>query len=676
MSKLCYGCMKMKTQSPICEHCGYNENVPNYPHQLPIGTVLRDQYVVGKVLGQGGFGITYIGWDQSLENPVAIKEYYPSSFVTRDASKSLSVTGVGGNAMDQFFQNRDQFLKEARVLAKLTDVPGIIRVHNLFKENDTAYIIMEYAEGIDLKRYMRMRERTLTVPEVLAVMRPVMEALKVVHDGGMIHQDISPDNIMIQSNGKAKLLDFGAVREVFSTDGGQSQTGESVMKQGFAPMEQYSRKGGMGPWTDIYALCATMFYCLTGRVPNSAPERIIGNENVDWKQVEGLTETQIAVLEKGMAIVPEQRISSIQELYNGLFGDLTAMTGFRATEFSVVQPAAPAEPAKEPAPVKEPAAPAPAPAAPVKEAPEQSSPAASYPSHTISLEETPAEKPAPQPEAPPAPTPKPEQKPETGKAPAEQKTEGKKKNKLIPILIGVVACVAAILLITTVSEPKNGLVEEENGIYYYVEDVPQTGWQTIEDQKYYFNDDGLMQTGWQTIYDKKYYFDNDGVMLTGLQTIDGKKYHLGSSGDMQTGWKVMNDQNYFFTSDGIMATEWQTINEKTYYFGTDGIMRIELQTIDGKKYHFGSSGVMQIDTWKTIGDQKYYFTSDGTMATQWQIINGKNYYFGTDGVMRTGQQTIDGKQYYFGGGGIMHTGWKKINGTYYFYGKDGVLQQH
>ena len=671
MSKLCYGCMKMKEQSPICEHCGYNENVPNYPHQLPIGTVLRDQYVVGKVLGQGGFGITYIGWDQSLENTVAIKEYYPSGLVNRDAAKSLSVSGIHDNAMDLFYQNRDNFLKEARVLAKLTDVPGIIRVHNLFKENNTAYIIMEYADGIDLKRYIRMREQTLSVAEMFAVVRPIMDALRVVHDAGLIHQDISPDNIMIQSNGRAKLLDFGAVREVFATDGSQNQSGESVMKQGFAPMEQYSRKGGMGPWTDVYALCATMYYCLTGRVPNSAPERIIGNENVDWKQISGLTEAQIAVLEKGMAIVPEQRIRSIQELYLGLFGDQqTSMTGFRsATEFSVVQPAEPAPAVSEtPAPAAAPEAPAQPREPAQKEAP------AAYPSHTITLDTPAEEKPEPAPKQP-------EQKPETGTAAAavkEKKNPAGKKNKLIPVIaIAAVLCIAVIFLTQGAAKPKNGFIEEENGIYYYIEDVYQTGRHIIEDKNYYFNADGVMQIGWHTIEDKQYYFETDGVMqINQWKTIDEKIYYFTSDGSAATEFKTIDEKNYYFDSDCIMVTGWKTIKNGKYYFDSDGVMQTGLKTIDGKKYYFGSGGVLQVDAWKIIDNQNYYFISDGTMATGWQTIEEKTYYFGSDGVMRTGQQTIDGKDYYFQSGGAMHTGWKKINGTYYYYGKDGVLIKH
>ena len=375
MSKLCYGCMKMKNNSPVCEHCGYNENVPNYPHQLPIGTVLKDQYIVGKVLGQGGFGITYIGWDQYLETPVAIKEFYPNAYVSRECSVTQNVTCIADTVKDTFQHNRSRFLREARVLAKLSNVPGIVRVHNLFSENSTAYIIMEYVEGIDLKRYLRMRGQTLTVEEMLHVMQPVMKALMQIHKVELVHRDISPDNIMIQPDGTAKLLDFGAAREVVDADQGKEmpQSTEAILKHGFAPIEQYRRRGSLGPWTDVYSLCATIYYCLAGKVPADAPERVMGDDNVNWAQIPGLTDQQRAALEQGMAMLPEKRIASVQELYQALYSRT-------ATEYSTSrsQVRSEAQPKPEPKPEPQPE-PKPEPEPVVKD----------YPVGTLALEEEP-----------------------------------------------------------------------------------------------------------------------------------------------------------------------------------------------------------------------------------------------------------------------------------------------
>ena len=321
MTKRCYGCMKLKNNSPICEHCGYNENVPNYSHQLPVGTVLKGQYTVGKVLGQGGFGITYIGWDDALEAPVAIKEYYPNSLVTRECTLSMEVSCTSRDAEDLFQRNRERFLKEARMLARLQNVPGIVRVHNLFRENNTAYIVMEYVDGINLRDYIRSLGRPLSVGQTLAVLQPVMEALTKVHEAELVHRDISPDNIMIQRDGSPKLLDFGAAKEVIDANVEKNlpQSTESILKYGFAPIEQYQRRGNLGPWTDVYALCATAYYCLTGTVPADAPERMIEQAEVNWNAIPGLTENQAAAFARGMALLPKDRVASIQQLQQALY---------------------------------------------------------------------------------------------------------------------------------------------------------------------------------------------------------------------------------------------------------------------------------------------------------------------------------------------------------------------
>ena len=285
-----------------------------------MGTKLHGQYTVGKVLGQGGFGITYIGWDDNLDIPLAIKEYYPSGIVSRDNSYSLEVTSTGYNT-EIFQNNRERFMREARAMAKLTGIPGIVKIYNYFPENNTAYITMEYVQGTDLKRYIKMQGRPLTPKETFAILRPVMDALSKVHEAGLVHRDISPDNIMIQRDGQAKLLDFGAVREVKDADVAKnlSRSTESILKHGYAPIEQYQRRGNLGPWTDIYALCATVYYCLTQDVPPDAPERMIELAEVAWEKIDGLTEKQMEVFRHGMALLPRDRIISIDQLRQELF---------------------------------------------------------------------------------------------------------------------------------------------------------------------------------------------------------------------------------------------------------------------------------------------------------------------------------------------------------------------
>ena len=323
MAKRCFGCMQLKENSPVCEHCGFNENVQNESHQLPMGTVLRQQYMVGKCLGQGGFGITYLGWDLHLDIPVAIKEYYPNSIISnRDTTQTYALTGVAPNMMDLYVSTRQRFLREAKVLAKLRNIPNIVQVHNFFEENNTAYIVMEYVKGIDLRRYMNMRGGRLSVEETLAILRPVMEALARVHDCEIVHRDISPDNIMMMADGTAKLLDFGAVRNIESMDADQDlqHSTEAILKHGFAPMEQYQKRGALGPWTDEYAMCATVYYCLTGRVPPDAPQRMMEDVHPAWEKIPGLSSSQRMVLEKGMSLRGKDRYPNVRELMAALYG--------------------------------------------------------------------------------------------------------------------------------------------------------------------------------------------------------------------------------------------------------------------------------------------------------------------------------------------------------------------
>lgn len=321
MGKTCYGCMKEKTSSPVCEHCGFDERQRNERHQLPIGIVLRQQYVVGRVLGQGGFGITYIGWDMNLDMPVAIKEFYPGSMVSRDCTIQTEIHCYT-NARAAYEDSKNRFLREAKALARFREVPEIVHVQNFFEENGTAYIVMEYVQGTDLRNYLRSAAVRPTVQEVLEILRPVLQALATVHQAGLVHRDISPDNIMLLPNGKVKLLDFGAVREVgnAAVDKELTHATQAILKHGFAPLEQYQAKGALGPWTDIYALCATIYYCATGKVPPEAHERMMEDIPIAWSSVPGLTGQQTDTLEKGMALMPRDRIGSAQELYEGLYG--------------------------------------------------------------------------------------------------------------------------------------------------------------------------------------------------------------------------------------------------------------------------------------------------------------------------------------------------------------------
>ena len=318
MEKLCLGCMQMKKDAPVCNHCGFDERKNNLSHQLPIGTILQNQYLVGRVLGQGGFGITYIGWDQHLSIPVAIKEYFPSGVVQRHAELGTRVSCNNGEAPEVFAKHRERFLKEARTLAQLSDIPEIVHIKSFFGCNDTAYIVMEYIEGTTLKAHLRQLGHPMTEHEVLTIMEPVVNALQKVHDHGLIHRDISPDNIMLPKSGGVKLIDFGTVR--YMDDSGKSKSTETVLKPGFAPMEQYITRGNIGTWTDVYALCATFHYLLTGKIPEEAMVRLDGDGTLPLlrkRQDVSLWLTEI--LEKGMQVRISHRLQTVAELYQLLY---------------------------------------------------------------------------------------------------------------------------------------------------------------------------------------------------------------------------------------------------------------------------------------------------------------------------------------------------------------------
>lgn len=270
MERRCMGCMELYEETlERCPHCGYMHGTPAKEayHILP-GSLLAGRYIVGQVLGFGGFGVTYIGYDQVLQQKVAIKEYLPSEFATR-MPKQEDVTIYSGEKEEQFLAGREKFVEEARRLAKFQSQPGIVQIYDCFETNRTAYIIMEYLDGISLKEKLE-RDGAMTVEESMPVIMAVIGALKSVHAAGILHRDISPDNIYLLKNGRTKLLDFGAAR--FATTK-HSRSLSVIIKPGFAPVEQYRSRGDQGPWTDVYALAATFYNMLTGQVPEDAMER-------------------------------------------------------------------------------------------------------------------------------------------------------------------------------------------------------------------------------------------------------------------------------------------------------------------------------------------------------------------------------------------------------------------
>ena len=242
---LCYNCFQNRPAEPgPCPHCGFDPAAAHrYPLALPCGSILAGQYLVGRALGQGGFGITYAARDLKEQTGVAIKEYFPEGLAMRTAG-TTHVSSGGPQQEEGFAYGKEKFLEEARTLARFNGHPGIVGVRSYFEENGTGYFAMERLDGINLLQHLKDAGGTLPWEAACGLLLPVLEALDVVHAAGIIHRDISPDNIFLCRDGSIKLLDFGAARYVFSE---KSQSLSVILKHGYAPAEQYSRRGRQGP---------------------------------------------------------------------------------------------------------------------------------------------------------------------------------------------------------------------------------------------------------------------------------------------------------------------------------------------------------------------------------------------------------------------------------------------
>lgn len=272
MNRRCMGCMEVYDDKfEVCPHCGYIYGTPpREAYHIPPGSVLKKRYIVGRVLGFGGFGVTYIGYDAVLNSKVAIKEYLPSEFSTRMPNQQM-VTIYSGDSEEQFQAGLKKTLEEAKRLAKFQSEPEIVHIYDCFEANSTAYIIMEYLDGESLKDKID-RDGKMTVEEALPIVMAVLSGLKKVHKEGIIHRDIAPDNIYLLKDGGVKLLDFGAARYATTQ---HSKSLSVIIKPGYAPEEQYRSRGDQGPWTDVYALAATFYKMITGITPEDAMERSI-----------------------------------------------------------------------------------------------------------------------------------------------------------------------------------------------------------------------------------------------------------------------------------------------------------------------------------------------------------------------------------------------------------------
>ncbi|NCC42271.1 MAG: serine/threonine protein kinase [Clostridia bacterium] len=280
-------------------------------HQLAVGTVLDDRYEIQEVLGEGGFGITYAGLNRRVNVKVAIKEFFWKDYVTRDCRDTDQIRLKREEDRERFEKEKDKFLKEARIVGDFINEPGVVDVTDYFEANGTGYIVMGYLDGTTLKDCLKKQTR-FEAEEIFRTMIPLMETLGKIHDCEVIHRDISPDNIMLMKDGTLKLIDFGAARDYSAS---MERSYSVVLKGGYTPREQYDSKGKQGPWTDIYALCATIYHCITGVTPDDSLQRILHDELKSPSELGIQIEAKYEkIIMKGLSLSVEGRYQKMSEL--------------------------------------------------------------------------------------------------------------------------------------------------------------------------------------------------------------------------------------------------------------------------------------------------------------------------------------------------------------------------
>lgn len=342
----CFRCMEDMGSDSLCPHCGYDNSHGNpQPYALPAGTILRGKYVLGLPLGQGGFGITYIGWEVAAGRKVAIKEYFPTGQVSRSQEKGRTELIWYSTEQANFAQHdgMDAFLREARKMEKVSKIPQVVSILEVFEENATAYIVMDYIQGENLKDRIQ-RTGPMSWEEAEKIFLPVAKAMAQVHKAGLIHRDLSPDNLIIQPDGTVRILDLGAAKDLSINTGVSSM---QVAKNGFSPPEQYTQQGGSGTWTDVYALAATMYFAVTGKLPPSAMDRLT-EDALQWDnpQIAALPENAAIAMQKAMVLFRNNRTQTMEDF----MADLGCTPAPRPQPKPAPQPESKAKPQPKPEP--------------------------------------------------------------------------------------------------------------------------------------------------------------------------------------------------------------------------------------------------------------------------------------------------------------------------------------
>ncbi len=324
MIDFCPSCFNTPFDSK-CSVCGYIMlSDVGMEYILRPGTILANTYLLGRVLGAGGFGITYIAKTMQTGKIVAIKEYMPASQAVR-LNDGKTVCASSEENKKTFEHGIEVFNREAQTLKAFAGNNNIVEVIDSFNENNTSYFVMEYLDGVTLGGLARANGNKLDIMTAMEILKIIANTLTSVHEKGMLHRDVSPENIFITRKGEVKLIDFGATRFFV---GEKSRSLSVVLKAGFAPPEQYSGKGNQGPWTDLYALCATFYTIIFGHRPPDAPDRL-GGEGIMPLTSVGVEQNVATVIEKGLELDYRNRYNNmhvfLQNLHAARMGEYTPL---------------------------------------------------------------------------------------------------------------------------------------------------------------------------------------------------------------------------------------------------------------------------------------------------------------------------------------------------------------
>ncbi|MBQ5319375.1 MAG: protein kinase [Oscillospiraceae bacterium] len=325
MKNLCGNCFS-ELNGEVCHNCGYiNPADVQEPYALVVGTVLKDRYLIGKTIGKGGFGITYLSYDIKLDKTVALKEYFPRGMAVR-ASDNVTVEVLASEQINAFKEGQEKFSSEAAMLYQVKDCPEIIGMFDIFDANGTAYCVMEFVNGVTLKEYTSS-DGAITTNQAVYILKKLLPSLNILHKYNIIHRDITPENIILCHNGDVKLIDFGSAR-YFSENTEDNYS--VILKPGFAPLEQYQRNGNQGAWTDIYSLALSLYYGMTLNIPYDPMTRL-DDDAPFCRELEAIPEKLREIISKAASVRKEDRYSTAKELLDDVEKCGIEEKGFKIT---------------------------------------------------------------------------------------------------------------------------------------------------------------------------------------------------------------------------------------------------------------------------------------------------------------------------------------------------------